>query len=124
MPILELVVFAATACCLQNFFGGVDEEWFRLVHVSIEAAAAPAIAALQLLQQAALQVMLAGSCSLVSHVCIDAGILCSAAAPLAAPCCVDSIPAEQGPLLAAAAVVQRPACCCNTMLSAPLPLPC
>jgi hypothetical protein len=41
---------------LQNFFGGMDEEWFRLIHVSIEAAAAPAIAALQPLQFAAQQV--------------------------------------------------------------------
>ena len=31
---------------LQNFLGGVDEEWFILVHVDIEAKAAPAIAAL------------------------------------------------------------------------------
>uniref|UniRef100_A0A383VPZ4 Indoleamine 2,3-dioxygenase n=1 Tax=Tetradesmus obliquus TaxID=3088 RepID=A0A383VPZ4_TETOB len=42
-------------CCQHNFFGGMDEEWFRLIHVAIEAAAAPAIAALQPLQQAALQ---------------------------------------------------------------------
>jgi hypothetical protein len=41
---------------VQNFLGGMDEEWFRLVHVAIEAAAAPAIAALQPLQQAAQQV--------------------------------------------------------------------
>lgn len=31
---------------------GIDEEWFRLVHVSIEAAAGPAIAALRPLQAA------------------------------------------------------------------------
>ncbi len=30
--------------CLTNFYGGVDEEWFRLVHVEIEAHAAPAVA--------------------------------------------------------------------------------
>ena len=30
--------------CLTNFLGGVDEEWFRLVHVEIEARAAPALA--------------------------------------------------------------------------------
>jgi hypothetical protein len=42
--------------CLQQFFGGVDEAWFRLVHVAIEAAAAPAIAALLPLQAAAEQV--------------------------------------------------------------------
>ncbi len=31
---------------LQNFLGGADEEWFILVHIEIEAKAAPAIAAL------------------------------------------------------------------------------
>jgi indoleamine 2,3-dioxygenase len=31
---------------LQNFLGGVDEEWFILVHVDIEAKAGPALAAL------------------------------------------------------------------------------
>jgi len=31
---------------LQNFLGGLDEEWFILVHVQIEAQAAPALAAL------------------------------------------------------------------------------
>ena len=41
---------------LQQFLGGVDEAWFRLVHVAIEAAAAPAIAALLPLQAAAEQV--------------------------------------------------------------------
>jgi indoleamine 2,3-dioxygenase len=41
---------------MQQFFGGVDEAWFRLVHVAIEAAAAPAINALQPLQQAAQEV--------------------------------------------------------------------
>jgi hypothetical protein len=40
----------------QNFLGGVDEEWFRLVHVSIEAAAGPAVAALEPLQRAAREV--------------------------------------------------------------------
>jgi hypothetical protein len=47
-------------CCvvlvLQQFFGGVDEAWFRLVHVAIEAAAAPAIAALRPLRAAAQEV--------------------------------------------------------------------
>ena len=38
---------------LQNFLGGADEDWFILVHVDIEAKAAPAIAALGLAQQAA-----------------------------------------------------------------------
>lgn len=37
---------------LQNFQGGLDEEWFILVHVDIEAKAAPAIAALHLAQAA------------------------------------------------------------------------
>ncbi|KAF6259979.1 hypothetical protein COO60DRAFT_937829 [Scenedesmus sp. NREL 46B-D3] len=41
--------------CQHNFFGGMDEEWFRLIHVAIEAAAAPAMAALQPLQRAAQQ---------------------------------------------------------------------
>src|SRR5579864_4180454 len=31
---------------VQNFLGGIDEEWFILVHVEIERKAAPAIAAL------------------------------------------------------------------------------
>ena len=31
---------------LQNFLGGVDEEWFILVHVDIEAQAAPALSAI------------------------------------------------------------------------------
>jgi hypothetical protein len=43
---------------LQQFFGGVDEAWFRLVHVAIEAAAAPAVGALKPLQAAAEQVRL------------------------------------------------------------------
>lgn len=38
---------------LQNFWGGADEEWFILVHVDIEAKAAPALAALGLAQAAA-----------------------------------------------------------------------
>ncbi len=33
-------------CCLNNFLGGIDEEWFRLVHVAVEAKAAPAVAAM------------------------------------------------------------------------------
>jgi hypothetical protein len=43
-------------CLPQNFLGGVDEEWFRLVHVSIEAAAGPAMARLEALQEAARKV--------------------------------------------------------------------
>jgi indoleamine 2,3-dioxygenase len=38
---------------LQNFFGGLDEEWFILVHVEIEARAAPALDAIPRAQQAA-----------------------------------------------------------------------
>lgn len=39
--------------CLHNFSGGCDEEWFRLVHVAIEARAGPALAALPAAQAAA-----------------------------------------------------------------------
>jgi indoleamine 2,3-dioxygenase len=38
---------------LQNFLGGLDEEWFVTVHVQIEAQAAPALAALPMAQDAA-----------------------------------------------------------------------
>jgi len=38
---------------LQNFLGGQDEEWFVLIHVAIEAAAAPALAAIAAAQQVA-----------------------------------------------------------------------
>ena len=37
---------------LQNFLGGVDEEWFILVHVDIEAKAGPAMEALMAAQRA------------------------------------------------------------------------
>lgn len=40
---------------LQNFLGGIDEEWFVLIHVDIEAKAAPAISALRPAQVAAQQ---------------------------------------------------------------------
>src|SRR5688572_7742386 len=40
---------------LQNFWGGADEEWFILVHVDIEAHAAPAMAALGPAQQAVMR---------------------------------------------------------------------
>jgi indoleamine 2,3-dioxygenase len=40
---------------LQNFLGGIDEEWFVLIHVDIEAKAAPAISALWPAQVAAQQ---------------------------------------------------------------------
>lgn len=39
--------------CLHNFLGGPDEEWFRLVHVDIEARAGGAVAALPDMQRAA-----------------------------------------------------------------------
>ncbi|MGH8630905.1 MAG: hypothetical protein ACREU7_09105, partial [Burkholderiales bacterium] len=39
---------------LQNFLAGIDEEWFILIHVDIEAKAGSAIAALKPAQQAAL----------------------------------------------------------------------
>jgi indoleamine 2,3-dioxygenase len=39
-------------CLVQNFLGGVDEEWFILVHVDIEAKAGPALAALLPAQEA------------------------------------------------------------------------
>ena len=39
-------------CMGQNFLGGQDEEWFVLVHVAIEARAAPALAAILAAQQA------------------------------------------------------------------------
>ena len=39
---------------LQNFMGGVDEEWFILIHVDIEAKAIPALNSLQPLQEAVL----------------------------------------------------------------------
>jgi indoleamine 2,3-dioxygenase len=37
---------------VQNFLGGLDEEWFILIHVDIEAKAAPALAALPRAQEA------------------------------------------------------------------------
>jgi indoleamine 2,3-dioxygenase len=37
---------------MQEFLGGPDEEWFRMVHLAIEATAAPAMAALAPLQAA------------------------------------------------------------------------
>lgn len=39
---------------LQNFFGGLDEEWFVLVHVDIEAKAGPALAGIVQATQAVL----------------------------------------------------------------------
>ena len=40
---------------MQNFLGGIDEEWFVIVHVAIEAKAAPALAALGAAQRAVRQ---------------------------------------------------------------------
>jgi indoleamine 2,3-dioxygenase len=40
---------------VQNFLGGIDEEWFILVHVEIEAKAAPALRALLPAQEAVAQ---------------------------------------------------------------------
>jgi len=40
---------------LQNFLGGLDEEWFVLVHVDIEANAGPALAGIVKAQEAALR---------------------------------------------------------------------
>src|SRR5882672_3843747 len=37
---------------LQNFLGGLDEEWFITVHIQIEAQAAPALAVLREVQRA------------------------------------------------------------------------
>ncbi len=45
---------------MHNFSAGVDEEWFRLVHVTIEAQAAPAVAAILPMKRAAEQVGVAG----------------------------------------------------------------
>lgn len=39
--------------CLHNFLGGLDEEWFRLIHVQIEQQAAAAVAGLPAAQAAA-----------------------------------------------------------------------
>ena len=41
--------------CLHNFYGGVDEEWFRLIHVAIEAKAAATISAIPQAQVVSLQ---------------------------------------------------------------------
>lgn len=39
-------------CLLRNFLGGIDEEWFVLIHVEIEAKAAPVLTAIIAAQQA------------------------------------------------------------------------
>jgi indoleamine 2,3-dioxygenase len=43
---VEGPIEAGNIVLLQNFLGGQDEEWFVLIHVAIEAAAAPALAAI------------------------------------------------------------------------------
>ena len=50
MPYSNVTVFYGH---IQNFLGGLDEEWFVTVHVEIEAEAAAALVALPLAQQAA-----------------------------------------------------------------------
>lgn len=50
--------------CLDNFFGGLDEEWFRLIHVEIEAKAAKAVAGLPAMQKAVTQ---GDSAAVVQH---------------------------------------------------------
>ncbi len=40
---------------LENFLGGLDEEWFVLIHVAIEANAGPALAAMVAAQQAVVE---------------------------------------------------------------------
>jgi indoleamine 2,3-dioxygenase len=50
---LEGPVTLGNIALLQNFLGGLDEEWFILVHVDIESRAAPAIRALLPAQAAA-----------------------------------------------------------------------
>ena len=42
-------------CLIQNFLSGMDEEWFILVHLDIEAKAGPALAAILPAQEAAAQ---------------------------------------------------------------------
>ena len=37
---------------LQNFLGGMDEEWFVTLHINIEAEAGPALSVLPVAQQA------------------------------------------------------------------------
>lgn len=49
----ELPIELGNIVCLHNFYGGLDEEWFRLVHVDIEAKAATAIQAILEAQRAA-----------------------------------------------------------------------
>ena len=48
---LYLNQFTVT-CRSQNFLGGPDEEWFRLVHIEIEAKAGPALAAIMPMREA------------------------------------------------------------------------
>jgi indoleamine 2,3-dioxygenase len=48
----EAPIAAGNLALLQNFLGGMDEEWFVVVHVDIEAKAAPALSALVAAQAA------------------------------------------------------------------------
>jgi indoleamine 2,3-dioxygenase len=48
----EGAIACGNIALLQNFLGGLDEEWFILIHVDIEAKAAPALAAVWQAQQA------------------------------------------------------------------------
>jgi indoleamine 2,3-dioxygenase len=49
---IESPIEVGNIVLLQNFLGGQDEEWFVLIHVAIEAAAAPALAAIVAAQRA------------------------------------------------------------------------
>ncbi|KAL4421502.1 hypothetical protein ABPG75_010793 [Micractinium tetrahymenae] len=62
-------VALGNTACLANFLGGVDEEWFRLVHVQIEQLAAPAIAALPAGQRAAAAGEAAGVRAALEAIC-------------------------------------------------------
>lgn len=48
----ELAINLSNTCLVQNFLAGVDEEWFILVHLEIEAQAGPALASILPAQQA------------------------------------------------------------------------
>ena len=52
LDVTEPIALGNIALC-QNFLGGIDEEWFVLVHVDIEAKAAAALAAIPAAQHAA-----------------------------------------------------------------------
>lgn len=50
---LERGIEAGNIALIQNFLGGIDEEWFVLIHVEIERLAAPAMAVLPDCEEAA-----------------------------------------------------------------------